>query len=199
MQNAYNISQLIAEYPDLEKWDTIRQQKILADTTRLYPFFQVLAVHNLNGDQLARSSGLLTNRSERWWFKKFMMEKKPYISKTYYSLFSESPVTTIVHGIYSNGNLDGLLMADIETNQLQQMVENYNSGEGSYAYLLDGEGVVIAHPNRQQVAELYNYKTMKKKVLLRDASGKLLKDDKNNKRLPKKSGRRLLLLCATGH
>lgn len=180
MQNAYNISQFIAEYPDLTKWDTKRQQQLLADTTRLYPFFQVLAVHNLNGDQLARSSGLLANRSERWWFKKFMIEKKPFISKTYYSLFSESPVTTIIHGIYSNGNLDGLLMADIETNQLQQMVENYNSGEGSYAYLLDEEGVVIAHPNRQQVAELYNYKTMKKKVLLRDASGKLLKDEQNN-------------------
>lgn len=180
MQNAYNINQLLAEYSNLEKMDAKTQQKLLADMVNRYPFFQLLAIHDLKGDQLARSSGLNSNRSERWWFKKFMVERQPYISKTYYSLTTESPITTIIHGIYSNGNLVGLFMADIETSNLQQMVENYNSGVGSYAYLLDEAGTVIAHPDRQQVAELYNYKTLKKKVLVRDSGGNLLKDDQNN-------------------
>lgn len=180
MQNAYNINQLIAQYHDLEKLDATKQQELLMDTASRYPFFQLLAINNLNGDQTARSSGPLGNRAERWWFKHFMAERQPYISKTYYSVTSESPITTIVHGIYSKGNLVGVLMADIEINKLQQMVENYNSGAGSYAYLLDGEGAVIAHPDRQQVAELYNYKTLKKRVLLRDSNGKMLKDYKNN-------------------
>lgn len=180
MQNAYNISQMLAEYPELEKLDVAKQQKLLVDTAWQHPFFQLLAITRLNGDQSARSTGTLTNRSERWWFKKFMAERQPYISKTYYSVFSESPITTIIHGIYANGNLAGLLMADIEVRKIQAMVENYNSGEGSYAYLLDGDGAVIAHPDRKQVVELYNYKTMKKKALLRDASGKMLTDDKNN-------------------
>lgn len=180
MQNAYNVTQLVADYPDLAMMDIATQRELLVDTTRQYQFFQLLAIHKLNGDQTARSSGLLANRAERWWFKSFMAERQPYISKTYYSVFSESPITTIVHGIYAKGNLAGILMADIEIKKLQQMVENYNSGAGSYAYLLDGDGAVIAHPDRQQVAELYNYKTMKKKVLLRDAAGNMLKDDKNN-------------------
>ncbi|WP_371381359.1 EAL domain-containing protein [Sporomusa aerivorans] len=180
LQNAYNINQLVTEYPDLASLPAVKQQQLLVDTTRQYPFFQLLAIHKLSGDQTARSSGALANRSERWWFKKFVTERQPYISKTYYSVFSESPITTIVHGIYANGDLAGILMADIEIKKLQQMVENYNSGAGSYAYLLDGEGAVIAHPDRQQVADLYNYKTLKKKVLLRDADGKMLKDEKNN-------------------
>lgn len=180
MQNAYNINQLIAQYHDLAKLDAAKQEEILVDTASRYPFFQLLAINNLKGDQTAKSSGTLGNRAERWWFKHFMAERQPYISKTYYSVTSESPITTIVHGVYSNGNLAGLLMADIEISKLQQMVENYNSGAGSYSYLLDGEGAVIAHPDRQQVAELYNYKTMKKKVLLRDSNGNMLKDYKNN-------------------
>ena len=180
MQNAYSINQLRSEYPDLEKLDVARQHELLIETTIQYPIFQLLSVTNLNGDQLARSSGLSGNRSERWWFKKFMVEKKSYISKTYYSVSSELPITTIVHGVYSNGNLVGLLMADIEIRKLQKMVEDYNSGVGSYAYLLDGEGTVIAHPDRKQVVELYNYKTMQKNVLLRDSNGNMLKDDKNN-------------------
>ncbi|MEL7636043.1 hypothetical protein SPX_05470 [Sporomusa paucivorans] len=180
MQNAYNVNQMLAEYSGLEKLDIAKQRELLVDITWEQPFFQVLAVTQLNGDQLARSKGPPTNRFERWWFKKFMAERKPYISQTYYSISSESPITTIVHGIYNEGKLAGLLMADIEVRKIQQMVENYNSGEGSYAYLLDGDGAVIAHPDRRQVAELYNYRTMKKKVLLRDADGKVLRDDKNN-------------------
>lgn len=180
MQNAYNINQLIAEYPDLETFDAGRKQQLLVHMTKEYPVFQLLAIHNLQGDQIARSSGPLGNRSERWWFKKFMADRQPYISNTYYSLTSESPITTIVHGIYVDENLVGLAMADIEIKKLQEMVENYNSGVGSYAYLLDGDGAVIAHPDRKQVADLYNYKTMKKNVLLRDANGKMVKDAKNN-------------------
>lgn len=180
MQNAYTINELVAELPDDDAMDANKQQKLMFELVKQYPFFQLLAVHDLNGDQIARSSGSLGNRAERWWFKKFKAERQPYISNTYYSLASESPITTIIHGVYTDGNLVGLMMADIETKRLQQMVENYNSGVGSYAYLLDGEGAVIAHPDRRQVDELYNYKTMKKKILLRDAEGNLMKDEKNN-------------------
>ncbi len=180
MQNAYNVSQLLSEYPGLKDLDLEKQQELLVETTHRYPIFQLLAINDLNGQQLVRSSGPLGNRSERWWFKKFMAERKPYISKTYYSASTDGPITTILHGIYAGDRLVGLLMSDIEIRDLQQMVENYNTGAGSYAYLLDGEGAVIAHPDKQQVAELYNYKTMKKRVLVRDAAGAVLKDDKNN-------------------
>lgn len=180
MQNAYNINELVARYPYSGVDNAEIKKKLLIDTVNDYPFFQLLAIHNLNGDQIARSSGALANRSERWWFKKFMAERTPFISNTYYSLHSESPITTIVHGIYNDENLVGILMADIEIQKLQQMVESYNSGAGSYAYLLDGDGSVIAHPDKTQVAELYNYKTMKKRVLLRDENGRILKDSKNN-------------------
>ena len=180
MQNAYTANQTVAEFPGLSNLDAAKQQELLIDTTKRHPFLQLLAIHNLNGEQTARSSGILANRSERWWFKKFMAERKPFITTAYYSVFSESPITTIVHGIYSNGTLTGVAMADIEIKKLQQMVEHYNLGEGSYAYLLDGEGAVVAHPDRQQVNELYNYKTMTKQVLVRDAEGIVQKDDNDN-------------------
>lgn len=180
MQNAYTVSALLAQNRDIVLSNTEKQQELISDVVWQYPYFQLVAVHNLNGDQIVRSSGPLANRAERWWFKKFMAERQPYISSTYYSLMSESPITTIIHGIYNEGKLAGVLMADMEIRKLQQMVESYSSDDGSYAYLLDESGAVIAHPDRKQVSELYNYKTMKKKVLLRDTDGNMLKDDKNN-------------------
>lgn len=180
LQSAYEINSFIASYADVGNMDRSRQEKLLLDTVRQYPIFQLLAIVDTDGNQLVRSSGPLGNRAERGWFKKFMAEKKPFISKTYYSLTTETPVTTIVHGFYAEGALTGLVMADIEIKKLQEMVDGYTAGTGSYAYLLDSEGAVVVHPDKQQVSELYNYKTREKQVLLHDAAGKLLRDAKNN-------------------
>jgi len=180
MQNAYNLNAQLAVNADMLGNDGEKQKKILEETTKRYPFFQLLVSHTLNGDQTARSSGVLTNRADRWWFKKFMAEKKSYITKSYYSVAGNMAVTTAVNGMYNGDKLVGLMMADIETSTLQQMVEKYNVGIGSYAYLLDGDGVVVAHPDKGQVAELYNYKTQKKIVLKKDTQGSIVRDEKGN-------------------
>lgn len=39
LQNAYNINQLVTEYPDLASLPAVKQQQLLVDTTRQYPFF----------------------------------------------------------------------------------------------------------------------------------------------------------------
>lgn len=180
MQNAYNLNSQLAVNGDMLGNDGEKQKGILEDTVRRYPFFQLLASHKLNGDQTARSSGVLANRADRWWFKKFMTEQKSYITKSYYSIAGNIAVTTAVNGMYRDGNLVGVMMADIDTITLQQMVEKYNSGQGSYAYLLDGDGVVVAHPDKGQVSELYNYKSQKKILLKKDAHGNIIKDEKGN-------------------
>ncbi len=180
VQNAYTISQLIAEYPDLMQMESAKRWDLLVRTAERYPFFQLLATTDLNGYQTAKSSGILVNRAERWWFKKFIKERNPYITHTYYSLTTESPITTIVQGIYTKDQLTGVLMSDIDIQMIQKMVAAYHPGTESYAYLLDGKGVVIAHPDKRQIAEMYNYKTQKKKVLWRDVDGNVLLDEKDN-------------------
>ena len=180
MQNAYNLNAQLAVNGDMLSNDGQKQKSILEDTTKRYPFFQLLASHNINGDQTARSSGALANRADRWWFKKFMTEKKSFITKSYYSIAGNMAVTTAVNGMYSGDKLVGVMMADIETTTLQQMVEKYNFGTGSYAYLLDGDGVVVAHPDKGQVAELYNYKSQKKIILKKDSQGNISRDEKGN-------------------
>ncbi len=180
MQNAYNLNTQLALNADMVGDDGEKQKRILTDTVKRYPFFQLLASHKLDGDQTARSSGDLANRADRWWFKKFMAEKKSYITKSYYDINRNVAVTTAVNGMYSDDKLVGVMMADIDTVTLQQMVEKYNSGAGSYAYLLDGEGVVVAHPDKGQVSELYNYKSQKKIILKKDSNGSIIRDAKGN-------------------
>ena len=176
MQNAYNITENISINGDTVSLSPEKQHVLFADTVKRYPYFQLIAAHKANGDQTARSSGTLANRGDRWWFKQFMADHKPYITKSYYSAASGTPVVTVVYGIQTQEALPGVMMADLETTAIQQMVEQFNAGPGSFAYVLDGAGVVVAHPDKQQVSELYNYKTMKKTVVVKDAQGNAIKD-----------------------
>lgn len=118
--------------------------------------------------------------SNRWWFIKVLDEKSSFVSKSYYSLSSNIPVTTIAMPIYDEQNqFTGVMAADIKLNMLQEIIERYSKGS-KYAFVIDGEGVVIAHPDATQVSELYNYKTMTKTVLKKDESGNIVEDADGN-------------------
>ncbi len=61
--------------------------------------------------------------------------------------------------------MSAVLGADLSLAKLQEIVDAYNTAD-TYSVILDGEGVVVAHPDAQQVSEMYNYKTGVKTVLV---------------------------------
>lgn len=49
-------------------------------------------MQDVKGMQTAKTSGELGDRSNRWWFKKLLEEREPYVSKSYYSATDQVPV-----------------------------------------------------------------------------------------------------------
>ena len=73
----------------------------------------------------------------------------------------------------------GVLGADIKLSSFQKVIEEYSEGS-RYAFIVDGDGKVLAHQNYNMVSEMFNYVTLTKTVTRRDASGKVLTDPKGN-------------------
>lgn len=73
----------------------------------------------------------------------------------------------MIYPVYAAGSvsrMDGVLGADLSLDQPQEIVNGYNTAD-TYSVILDGEGVVVAHPDNEQVAEMYNYMTGTKTVV----------------------------------
>lgn len=70
------------------------------------------------------------------------------------------------------------MAADLKLEELQNIVQKYST-KNSYAFVIDGEGAVIAHPDKNQILEIYNYKNMTKTVKIKDLSGNVVKDAKS--------------------
>lgn len=180
IQKGYSITEQIANNNDIKSKDSTRQDRVLKDVIEKNEYFDLLFVVNERGMQTGKTSGELGDRSKRWWFLKVVDEKTAFVSKSYYSIVGNIPVTTIAMPIYNDRkDFIGVMGADIKLTSLQEIIDKYSEGSRS-AFIIDGEGVVIAHPDRNQVSELYNYVTMKKTVLKLDGSGKPMTDKDGN-------------------
>lgn len=187
IEKSYAVTEQLAKTPVVYAFDANGQASVLSETIQRHSYFDLFYIQGTDGMQTARSSGNLGDRSERWWFKQVMETKKPFVSKSYYSLSGNVPVTSAIIPIYNTQNkLTGVMGSDIRLGELQKIVEDLST-TSAFAYVIDGEGVVIAHPDKMKVAELYNYKTLEKTVLKKDASGKVLVDADGNQVTEKQS------------
>lgn len=182
MNKAYKISERLTKNSDIISFEGSKQEAVLKETIEQNPYFKLFYIQDTTGMQTARSSGTLGNRSGRWWFKKIMETKDPFISKSYFTLKDNIPVTSIIMPIYDQRDLQGIFGADLKLDHLQKLVEELSLGKGSHAYIIDGQGVVIAHPNKKQVSQLYNYRKMTKKVLVKDSNGNVVLDEEGNQK-----------------
>jgi len=86
-------------------------------------------------------------------------------------LTGNEAVTSAFIPVYNpQKKLTGILGADIRLNALQEIVDAFSS-ETKYAYIIDGEGALIAHPNSEKVAELTNYISMEHNKLIKNSDG----------------------------
>jgi len=180
IEKSFAVTEQIAKTPIVYNFNTKGQEDVLVETIGRHPYFDLFFIQGMDGMQTARSAGNLGDRSSRWWFKQVMGDENPFVSKSYYSLSGNVPVTSAIIPIYNErGQMTGVMGSDIRLDRLQSIVEEFSVGS-SFAYVIDGEGVVIAHPDKSKVAELYNYKTLEKTVLKKDASGTVVVDENGN-------------------
>ncbi|WP_343767788.1 methyl-accepting chemotaxis protein [Clostridium malenominatum] len=179
MTKAYVLTEELISNHYVRQMDGKMQDIAVKDTMKRNPYFDLFCIQDMKGDQTARTTGKLANRADRWWFKQSVEMKKPFVSKSYLTVNDDSDaINSIIFPIFDVENkMVGVMDADLKLDELQKMVEKYST-ESVYAYVIDGEGAVIAHPEQNQVQEIYNYKNLTKTVRQRDASGKVIKDEK---------------------
>lgn len=181
MDGAYGITEELSVNPSILTMDTKIQTPILEDCVKRNPYLELLYIQGTDGMQTGRSSGELADRSTRWWFTQTMEEQKPFVSKSYYSVNTGMPCASIFFPMYQKSELVGIFAVDLKLDYLQSLIEEFSDVEnGEYSFVIDGEGVVVAHPDSTQIEELYNYKELTKTVSSKDEAGQPLVDADGN-------------------
>ena len=168
---AYNEVESLAHNIEVISMDTERQTEVFVCSIRRNPYFELLYAQGMDGMQTGRSSGALGNRRERWWFIR-MLETggRPFVSESYYSVTTSMPSAAVFYPIMRDGEMIGIMGGDMKLSALHEIVVE-TANEGSWTYILDGKGVVVAHPDTTFQEELYNYVRLTRTVTVRDTAG----------------------------
>lgn len=181
LDGAYSVTEELSVNPSILTMKTDIQTPILADCVARNTYLELLYIQDTDGMQTGRSSGDLADRSTRWWFTQVMTEQKAFISKSYYSVNTGMPCASIFFPMYDAGALTGIFAVDLRLDYLQEIMENFSDRDnGKISFVIDGEGVVVAHPDNTQIAEQYNYKTLKRTVSETTAGGSAKSDMDGN-------------------
>jgi len=160
---------------DVISMETERQTPAFVSSISRNNVFELIYAQGMDGIQTGRSSGTLGNRKERWWFTRMEEVRTNFISESYYSVGTQMPCASIFYPILDNGQMIGIMAGDIKLAALHSYVVEI-AEEGSYTFILDGKGVVVAHPDETYQEQLYNYVNMTKTVTLNDSSGRPMTD-----------------------
>jgi len=157
INKAFAVTQAVSETGDIRSDDAQVQQALVNKTAQNNPYFILVYNQKADGNQTARNTGELGNRADRWWFIKAMNDKTAFVSKSYYSLSGNMAVTSIVVPVFdANRNISHVFATDLNLDKLQEIVDEYNT-DTRHTVIIDGEGNVIAHPNKESVAQMHNY------------------------------------------
>lgn len=179
LSEAYAVSEELAVNPSILTMDTGIQTPILEDCVERNDYFELLYIQGVDGMQTGRSSGELADRSTRWWFTQTMEEKQPFVSKSYYSVNTNMPCTSVFIPMVKDGQIIGIMASDIKLDSLVDLVSEVSDND-RISFIIDGDGNVVAHPDTKYIEELYNYKTLTRTVSQKSADGAVLTDADGN-------------------
>jgi len=179
INTAYKEIEELAFNSDVITMETQRQTPVFVSAIKRNDYFELVYAQGMDGMQTGRSSGSLGNRKERWWFIQMENIKKPFVSESYYSVGTNMPCASVFYPIMDETNMTGIMAGDIKLSALHDLVVEV-SDAGSYSFILDAKGVVVAHPDSTYQEELYNYAKLTKTVLQKDAAGNSVQNAQGN-------------------
>lgn len=172
MDQAYHVNEELSDNPSILTMDTKVQTPILQKCVERNDYLDQIYIQGTDGMQTGRSAGELADRSARWWFTQVLNEQEPFVSKSYYSVATGMPCASVFFPMYEQGVLKGIYAADLKLDFLQDLIgEHSDEADGRSCFVIDGEGVVVAHPQQVQIEEQYNYKEKTRTVSVKDAAG----------------------------
>ncbi|WP_114417505.1 methyl-accepting chemotaxis protein [Marinospirillum perlucidum] len=113
------------------------------------PAIESLFFANLEGRAITHR-GALIRINDRDYFQKLVVEQQQEqaLTNPVLSLISQEPVAILARQVVdADGQVRGLLGISLTMSELSKIVAALEMGEGSYGWVVDGQGMMVAHPD----------------------------------------------------
>lgn len=147
------VLETIAMGKDIQSMDWERQKPELTRQTEETTFLD-MAIGSLDGTTNTME-GTQIQLGDRGYVKNTLAGLPGTIDLTFNRATNELNLLNAVP-IKKAGKIVGFLTGRSDGTALSELIDDTGSGESGYGYIINGEGTVIAHPNREMVLSQFN-------------------------------------------
>lgn len=147
---------IAANTPEIRSMLPTRQMSLLKTITETDDEIQMAIVADSTGTQIARSDermvdGTITYR-DRYYYQKIKQIDSTVVSDVLIGKSTGNLVIVIAEPIKDeNQQLVGVLIAEVGLQTIINQIAHIKIGQTGYAYLVDKDGYVLLHPDREKV------------------------------------------------
>ena len=141
---------MLANSPIIVENNRERAMAYLTAEIKRNPGYLRLFVVATNGDAYY-SNGSTSNLKDRDYVQKVLATGKPMIADPVMSRVDNKAVIVIAAPIFRNGKVDGVMGSTITIDDLSALVGKVKQGQTGYAFVLQKDGLAIAHPDPKLV------------------------------------------------
>ena len=128
----------------------------LLEMKKQNPQFELIIANDKTGMQRVRTSGELKDQAGKPSFVN-AIQGNLYFSDVYISVSTQAPCITISTPIKDKtGTIIGTMSADISLSAVQEIANSAKIGNTGYIDIVDKQGVLIAHPDKERVLQKQN-------------------------------------------
>lgn len=154
IQSRVDMVRTLAKLPQMAKMDAGELNSVLKSVKDNNEDIDAAGIINSAGMQIARSdnSNLLDLR-DRSYFKEAAAGREYVVSEVLISKTTQKPIVVVSAPIRENGNFKGVIHLSLKLDAVVNLVNSTIIGTTGYAFIVDGTGRVVAHPNQQYSVE----------------------------------------------
>lgn len=157
IDSSKNIMKILSEDSNLklenfENFDSLAQSAVENDS-----LIEQIYYMRADGMQVYKTSHLETlgDRSDRIYFQE-AIKGELYFSDGIKSRSTKDSITVMANPVKKDGAIIGVLGASLDLSSIYEKIEAIKIKENGYAYMVDRDGVLIAHPRQELVEEFTN-------------------------------------------
>lgn len=152
-------TEILAATPTAKSMDATAVKELILGAQKNNPSFELIVVMDTKGNQIARTSGTLTNRADRIYFQEAMKEHT-FFTDVYISAFTKAPCVTVAVPVKNTmGQVVGVVATDVSLKVVWDIIDAVQVGEKGYIDVVDNKGTIVAHPDKERVLQKESFTT----------------------------------------
>jgi len=140
-----------AKLPSVISMDRQKQEPVLQEIQKKYPYIYLVFTVGPDGGNVARSNDVpLKNYGDRQYYKDIIAGKK-LSWQTLIGRTSQKPSLVLAVPIMSEDKLVGVMAAEMNVDEISKHIAKWKKGKTGFAFLVDDKDKVVAHQLKQYV------------------------------------------------